>query len=149
MSSKVDLRRVGRNLILHSLKFLPQFYKPLWIRIASGDKRYSYTKIHAWKSLNEFEMRRCPTQSGPLLILVSCVCVCVYECWWIFLLRTKSMRRSKTCTVCISNLKDCTAYPCKHIQTCMKCCKNLTHCPICWLKITCRECCFSMLQGML
>ena len=93
-------------------------------------QRYMYTKTAHW-IWNE--------------ISVNLMRVCV--CWWFFLVQTDS--RSRRCIICMKNLKDCIPYACKHIQTCMNCFENLTHCLISCVKITCREHCFSERKALL
>lgn len=41
-----------------------------------------------------------------------------------------------SCVICFDHQIEAVILPCRHVQTCMKCCVNLTHCCACREKIT-------------
>ncbi|CAD8205181.1 unnamed protein product [Paramecium pentaurelia] len=50
-------------------------------------------------------------------------------------MKINEIQGDNLCIICVEKERDCLILPCKHNATCLKCCKNLSVCPLCRVKI--------------
>jgi len=46
---------------------------------------------------------------------------------------------SSKCCICLESISNIAFIPCGHVSTCYSCCKKITICPICRIKITIKQ----------